>query len=99
MAPIRNTMTRAVERQTCLFDKGMRLAKKISRLEIDKLTPIELVFLIIILIDIARLCGTRVLLLRENVGRGWCECFEHVLRSEVQAMRHASAEPPMSIHG
>lgn len=68
MAPIRNTMTRAVERLTCLFDKGMRLAKKISRLEIDKLILIELVFLII-LIDIARLCGARVLPLRKNVGR------------------------------
>jgi hypothetical protein len=26
------------------------------------------------------------------------ECFEHVLCSDVQTMRHASAEPPMSIH-
>ena len=69
MAPIRNTMTRAVERQTCLCDKGMRLAKKIARFEIDKLVLIELVFLII-LIDIGRLCGARVLLLHENVGRG-----------------------------
>ena len=98
MAPIRNTMKRVVERQTCLCDKGMRLAKKIPRLEIDKLVLIELAFLIT-LIDIGRLCGARVPPFRENVGRGWRECFEHVLRSEVQAMRHASAEPPMSIHG
>jgi hypothetical protein len=69
MTPIRNTMTRAVERMTYLCDKGMRLAKKISRLEIDKLVLIERAFLII-LIDIGRLCGARVFPRRENVGRG-----------------------------
>jgi len=47
----------------------MRLAKKIARFEIDKLVLIELAFLII-LIDIGRLCGARVLPLHENVGRG-----------------------------
>ena len=67
--------------QTCLCDKGMRLAKKITRLEIDNLALISLAILLllpttldlIILIDISsRLCGTRTLCFRESAG--WSRC-------------------------
>jgi hypothetical protein len=100
MAAVRNNMTRAVEMRTCLCDKGMRLAKKITRLKIDKLALINLAILLItlailllIIIVINRLCGARMLPFRENAAWSRCECFEHVLRGEVQAMRHASAKP------
>jgi hypothetical protein len=97
MAAVRNNMTRAVEMRTCLGDKGMHLAKKITRVEIENLVLINLAILLItfgfILIDISisRLCGARILPFREKVAWGRCECFEHMLRSKIQAMRHASA--------
>src|SRR5271154_2083460 len=49
--------------------------------------------LLLLLIVINRLCGARMLPFRENAVWSQCECFEHVLRSEVQAMCHASAKP------
>ena len=91
---------------TCLCDKGMRLAKKITRLEIDNLALISLAILLlillflpitldlIILIDIiSGLCGVRTPRFRESAGWSRCQFFEKVLRGEVQAMRHASAKP------
>jgi hypothetical protein len=103
MAVVGNTMTRAVEMWTCLCDKGMRLANKITRLEIDNLALISLAILLlllpitldlIILIDISsRLFGARTLCFRESAGWSRCEGFEKVLRGEVQAMCHASAKP------
>src|SRR5215831_7006769 len=85
-----HTTERAVERWTYLCNKGMRLAKKIARLEIDKLALISraiLLFLpsitldLIILIDISnRFCGARTFRFRENAAWSQCQCFEKVLK-------------------